>query len=132
MKKFSLRIVTPKGIYRDIEVEMLNLRTTSGQMGILAGHIPLASGIEISEMNILVDGNRTHFAIAGGFVYVNDSETTIIANGIESQDEIDEERATNAKLRASERLSQAKDKVDLERAEFALKKALNRINVKKI
>ncbi len=132
MKKFTLRIVTPKGIYRNLEVEMINIRTTSGQMGILANHIPLATGIEISEMNYIADGQRTHFAIAGGFVYVNDTETTIIANGIESQEEIDLNRATEAKQRASQRLTQHGEEVDLQRTEIALKKAINRIDVKNL
>lgn len=49
MKTFKLKIVTPKGIYKETDIEMLNLRTTSGQIGILANHLPLASAIDISK-----------------------------------------------------------------------------------
>lgn len=130
MKTFKLKIVTPKGIYREVEVEMLNLKTTSGQIGILANHMPLASGIAISDMNYIIDGKREIFAIAGGFVYVNESETTIIANGIESQEEIDLRRAEEAKARAEKRLSSPLNEMDVMRAEIALKKAITRIKVK--
>ena len=129
MKTFHVKIVTPKGIYRTDEIEMLNVRTSIGQIGILADHIPLASAIEISEMNIIKNGNREEFAIAGGFIYVNVDETTIIANAIESQSEIDLERAKDAKKRAQERI-QHQNNIDMARAEAALKRAIVRIHVK--
>ena len=131
MKLFKLKIVTPRGIYKETEVEMLNLRTTSGQIGILANHLPLASAIDISEMNYIKDGQRYKFALAGGFVYVKVDETTIIANAIESPEEIDLRRAQEAKARAEERLhNQSNDDMDILRAEVALRKAITRIRVK--
>lgn len=131
MKKFNLKIVTPKGIYQQTEIELLNIRTTSGQIGILANHLPLASAIDISELNYVKDNERYHFAIAGGFVYVGEEETTIIANAIESPEEIDLRRAEEAKQRAEKRLSASSD-IDILRAEIALKKAITRIHVKNI
>lgn len=130
MTKFKLKIVTPSGIYQEVEIDQLNLRTTAGQVGILAHHIPLASGIEISEMSYIIDKQRYIFAIGGGFVYVNDDETKIIANSIESKEEIDLNRAKEAKLRAERHLKEATESIDLLRAEIALKKAVTRINVK--
>ena len=131
MTKFKLKIVTPSGIYQEVEVNQLNLRTTAGQVGILAHHMPLASGIEISEMSYIIDKQRHIFAIGGGFIYVNDDETTIIANAIESPEEIDLRRAQEAKARAEERLhNQSNDDMDILRAEVALRKAITRIRVK--
>lgn len=130
MSTFHLKIVTPKGVYTEKDVEILNIRTIGGQMGILAHHLPLASAIEISEMNFVENNQRTFYAIGGGFVYVGNDETTIIANSIESQEEIDLARAAKAKERAEKRL-QSQDG-DILRAEMALRKALNRIHVKNI
>ena len=130
MTKFNLKIVTPQGIYKEVEVDQVNLRTTAGQIGILAHHMPLASGIEISAMDYVKDGSHETFAIAGGFVYVNETETTIIANAIESQEEIDLDRAQQAKKRAEERLKQTSNDIDSMRAEIALKRAITRIHVK--
>ena len=125
MKTFKLKIVTPRGIYKETEVELLNLRTTAGQIGILANHLPL----EIAEMDYKdANGQRNRFALSGGFVYVNEDETTIIANAIESPEEIDLRRAEEAKRRAEKRL-QDKDG-DILRAEMALRKAITRIHVK--
>lgn len=132
MKTFKLKIVTPKGVYRETDVEMLNLRTTAGQIGILANHMPLASSIEISEMNYIDENHeKQYFAIAGGFVYVGETDTTIITNAIESSSEIDLGRAQSSKKRAEERLKNNQD-IDVLRAEIALKKAITRINVKTI
>ena len=129
MKTFKLKIVTPRGIYKETEVELLNLRTTAGQIGILANHLPLASGLEIAEMDYKdANGQRNRFALSGGFVYVNEDETTIIANAIESPEEIDLRRAEEAKRRAEKRF-QDKDG-DILRAEMALRKAITRIHVK--
>ena len=100
MTKFKLKIITPQGIYQEVEIDQINLDTTAGQIGILAHHIPLASGVKVSQMNYIIDGKRTYFSVAGGFIYVNETETTLIANAIESQEEIDLERAQEAKRRA--------------------------------
>ena len=112
MSKFHLHIVTPKGTYRDVDVDILNIRTTDGQMGIL-------------------DKDRYECAVGGGFVYVDgDNTVTLIVNDIESPEEIDLRRAEEAKARAEERLRSKNPDVDLQRAEIALKKAITRIQVK--
>ena len=129
MTKFKLKIITPHGIYQEVDIDQINLRTTAGQIGILAHHIPLASGVEISEMNYMIDGKKTYFAVSGGFVHVNEHETTLIANAIESQEEIDLRRAEAAKQRAEERMKCHNEQIDLVRAEAALKRAIMRINV---
>lgn len=130
MISFHLKIVTPRGTYREVDVEQVNLRTTAGQIGVLAHHMPLASGIEISQMSYIKDNKREEFAIAGGFVYVGVNETTIIANAIESKEEIDVNRAQEARRRAEQRLKEKSETVDYTRAEVALKRAMTRINVK--
>ncbi len=130
MIKFKLRIVTPRGIYKEIEVDQLNVKTTDGHIGILANHIPLASCLDISMMNYLIDGKREKFALHGGFVYVAEEMTKIITNAIESEDEIDIERANAAYTRAKERIQANKDQYDIQRAEIALKRAITRMNLK--
>ncbi len=129
MSKMRLKIVTPQGTYRDLDIDMLNIVSTAGELGILPHHIPLATGVTISEMNYKLDGEVYTFAIAGGFMYVDaDNTVTVIANSCESPEEIDLQRAEDAKKRAEERLKETN--IDYQRAEIALKKALVRINVK--
>ena len=132
MSKFHLRIVTPKGVYREEDVELLNIVTPLGQTGILANHMPLASPVEISRMEYVQGNDRYEFAIAGGFVYVEyGNKVTVIGNSVESQEEIDLQRAEEAKERAERRLRNKSEDLDIMRAEVALKKAITRINVKR-
>ena len=119
MTKFKLKIITPQGIYQEVEIDQINLDTTAGQIGILAHHIPLASGVKVSQMNYIIDGKRTYFSVAAGFIYVN-----------ESQEEIDLERAQEAKRRAEERLKIQNNEIDMLRAQAALQRAITRIHVK--
>jgi len=131
MSKFHLCIVTPRGVYREEDVDLLNIVTPLGQTGILAHHMPLASPIEISRMEYVQGNDRYEFAIGGGFVYVDNNNTvTVIGNSVESQEEIDLQRAEEAKKRAERRLEDRKPGTDVQRAEIALKKAIMRINVK--
>ena len=50
MTKFKLKIITPQGIYQEVEIDQINLDTTAGQIGILAHHIPLASGVKVLSL----------------------------------------------------------------------------------
>lgn len=131
MSKMRLHIVTPHGTYKDTDVDYLGISTTGGDLGILPHHIPLATGVTISEMHYEVDGKTYRFAIAGGFMYVDaDNKVTVIGNAVESPEEIDLRRAEEAKQRAESRLKKRDQNIDTKRAEIALKKALIRISVK--
>lgn len=67
MSKFHLHIVTPKGTYRDVDVDILNIRTTDGQMGITCSPYAIGECVEIAEMNYRIDKDRYEFAVGGGF-----------------------------------------------------------------
>lgn len=127
---FTLKIVTPKGIYLEKNIELLNLYTPVGQIGILENHLPLVSAIEICKMHYIENKATHYYAISGGFVYVSKECTTIITDAIESVDEIDLDRAQSAKQRAKQRLESNNPDIDILRAQIALKRALNRISVK--
>ena len=70
------------------------------------------------------------YAVTGGLFYFRDNKAEIMVDAIENKDEIDVERAIAAKIRAEQRLQSNDKNVDQVRAEIALKKALNRLNVK--
>lgn len=129
--QLKLKIITLDGIYFEEEVDLVNLTTSSGNITILANHIPLISSIDISHMYIKKNNEVTNFAISGGTLFVSESECKIITNSIEKQNEIDFDRALKAKERAMDRLNgKYGDNIDVKRAEIALKKALNRLSFK--
>ena len=123
------KIVTPEGVYKEIESAQLNVRSTDGERGILPNHMPLVLMLEISRLETKENGQKKQYAIAGGMLYFENNIATILVDSIESQDEIDEQRAIAAKERAEKRLAKKDSNIDIRRAEIALHKAINRINV---
>ena len=128
--KLKLKIIDLEGVYYSNDVDLVNIFTSSGNLTILANHLPLISNIEISHLYIKEDGVITNFAIAGGTLFVSESECKIITPAIEKESEIDFTRASKAKERAEERLASKSDDIDIKRAEVALKKAINRLSLK--
>ena len=75
------------------------------------------------------DGEESFFAVTGGFLEVMDNRVTILSDAAEYSQEIDEARAQLAMERASERLANREDDLDLERALGQLKRAQIRVAV---
>src|SRR5699024_1075927 len=100
------------------------------ELGILPGHIPLVAPLSISAVRLTREGNVERLAVNGGFLEVRPDKITILAQSAEKPEDIDTDRATEAKERAEERRQQAKqDNVDDHRAELALKRAINRLDI---
>lgn len=116
-------------MFYDDEVEMVIVRTTEGDLGILKNHIPTVAPLEIGKVRIKEDGVFKEAAIAGGFVKIEGESSTIITDAAEWPNEINVERAREAKERAEKRLQSGREGIDTVRAEIALKKAINRINL---
>jgi len=128
MAGFMLEIVTPDRKFFEEEVDMVIVRGIEGDLGILRGHAPLVTPLDIGKIRIKKDGKTRIAAIAGGYIEVGREKTTIIADAAEWPEEIDVQRAKEAKQRAEERLKR-RDNIDVARAEIALRKAINRLKV---
>lgn len=127
----TLNIVTPEGIVYDDQVEMVTVRTIDGDRGIMPEHEPMVTGVDIGAIRIQDGNNEYHLAASHGYMEVKPDEVTILVEAAESSDEIDVERAKEAKKRAEDRLDKNEEHIDEKRAEIALQKALNRIKVSK-
>ncbi len=128
---FLLKITTPDGKKFEDNVEMANFTLSDGDIGILKGHTPLVGVIEISIMNYKKGSNFYPIAIEGGILQVSKNQVNVLADAFETQDELDYQRALNAKQRAEDNLKTVLDK-DSEaytKAEISLKKALNRLKL---
>jgi F-type H+-transporting ATPase subunit epsilon len=130
MKTTKVSVVTPDGAIVETDVEMVSVKAVSGELGILPGHIPLVAPLTISAVRLKNGNNTEQVAVSGGFVEVRPDSVTILAQAAELGSDIDVERARAAKERAERRMQQSKtDDVDFKRAELALKRAINRLNV---
>ena len=130
MSTIHCRIITPHGVYKEMDTTILNVETLSGARGILPNHVPVVTMLKIGRMSTVENDERIEYAIAGGLLYFRDNSAEILTDAIESKDEINVDRAVAAKMRAEKRLSSGRPNLDQERAEAALKRAINRIKVK--
>lgn len=135
MKTIAVSIVTPDGPVLDSEVEMVSTKATSGELGILAGHVPMIAPLAIGSVRLIKNSKSPSkeldvVAVTGGFLEVRPDKVTILAQAAEKAEDIDIDRALRAKQRAEERLKKQQDSnIDYVRAKLALMRALNRINV---
>ena len=130
MATFPLKIVCPEGIKFQGEIQQLNVRTTTGELGILAKHINCVAPLGMGRATIITDGFSRHAACMGGMVSVINGQVTLLPTTFEWADEIDTARAERSHDRAQRVLSN-KDaaKTDLVLAEARLKRALVRRSV---
>ncbi|MBP2645415.1 MAG: atpC [Firmicutes bacterium] len=127
--KIRLDIVTPERIVFSDDVNMVIARATDGDLGILPGHAPLIAGLQVWPLRIFQEESETEISLCGGFIEVRPDKISILASCAELAEDINAERAENAKLRAETRLNEKDDSVDIKRAEAALQRALVRLKV---
>ncbi len=130
MSTIHCRIVTPEGVYKEMDASIINIESEDGQQGILPEHMPLVTMLKIGRLSTEEKEGRVEYAIAGGLFYFRDNQADILTDAIESKDEIDEARAEAARQRAEKRINSNDPNYDLKRAQIALQKAVNRINIK--
>ena len=127
MNSFPLKIVTPDGLQFDGTAEELIVRTTCGDLGILAGHINCAASLGMGEAMVMTDGQKRYAACIGGMVSVVNGRVTLVPTTFEWADQIDVSRAEASEHRAS-KILQDRDATDtqIRLAEARLKRALVR------
>ena len=130
MTPFQLKIVTPDGLFFDGQAEELIVRTTSGDLGILAGHINCVAPLGMVRATVMVDGKRRYAACIGGMVSVVGGVVTLVPTTFEWAETIDEARAEASRLRAESTLrSKNSSDTELQLAQARLHRALVRKSV---
>ena len=131
-KKLRLQIVTPARVLCDEMVEMVIMRASTGDMGVLPNHQPVVATLNYGILRFKQDGKERRATIMSGFAQVEPDKVTILTDAAEWPEEIDLARAEEAKRRALKRLEpKEKEKHNTLRAEIALKKALVRIEARR-
>ena len=129
-KQIKLEVVTPDRMVLETEADVVVCPGVEGQFGVLVGHIPFLSALEIGEMYYRKGGQTEFLAVSGGFAEVTGEKVTIVAESAEVGREIDLERARRAQERAEKRLAAARtETIDWARAEAALRRSIIRMKV---
>ena len=129
MTPFNLKIITPEKTFFNGTTTQMIAKTTTGNVGILHGHVPYVANLVSSPMKIEVGGTLKEAAVSGGFIKVSPEDVIVVTNAIEWAEEIDVARAERSKQNAEERMKRKERKKEFDRAEKKLRRALNRLMV---
>lgn len=121
----KLKIVAPQRIFYEGDATFLEFTTTEGNMGIYPNHIPLTAIIAPGVLRIHEGDQVKEAALMSGFIQILKEEVTILAESVEWPEEIDQNRAKEAEIRARRRIEKGSE-IDMNRAELALKRAIIR------
>ena len=125
----DLQIVTPDRLIVQEQVDEVEIPGSEGYFGVLPGHTPLLASLAVGELWYRKGQEKFYLSLAFGFAEVLPDRVTILARLAERAEDIDVERAEEARRRAEQRLSQSTSDFDYERARIALTKSLMRLQV---
>ena len=129
-EEITLEVVTPEKMVFSGKVDEVTIPGTEGEFGVLRGHEPFLTSVDIGELYFLAGGKKTHYAVNTGYAEITGTKITILIETAERADAIDKDRAARAKEKATASLAQLnKDHDDFEKMRLALARAINRISV---
>ncbi len=124
-----LQIVTPDRLLVSEDAEQVQIPGKNGELGILPGHAPLITELQIGEISYRVGTTTQYLAVAWGFAEVLPDKVTILADAAERAEDIDVKRAQEAKARAEEALREDHADLDYDAVLYALRRAEVRLAV---
>nr|ARW60612.1 ATP synthase CF1 subunit epsilon [Polysiphonia sp.] len=123
----KIRVIAPDKIVWDAEAEEIILPSSTGQLGILTGHIPLLTALDIGVMRVRINREWKPIILLGGFAEVKNDNITILVNGAEEISEINLEKAKSELEKATDAVEQAKSNKEKIEATQILRKAKARL-----
>lgn len=122
----SIRLIAPDGLIWNTPIQEVVLPTTTGQIGLLEGHAPLITALEIGVLRIKIDQKWKPILTLGGFASVKNDEVTVLVSGIEEVVKENYEEAQSILQEATENLSLAQSLKEKIEASQNLKRAVAR------
>jgi F-type H+-transporting ATPase subunit epsilon len=129
MATLRLEIITAERQVLADDVNVVVAPGVEGELGILPHHAPLMTILKPGELLIRKGSDETYMSVSGGFLEIRPDKVIILADACERAEEIDIERAEEAKRRAEERLKTPTPELDVAQAQAALLRSLVRLKV---
>lgn len=130
MSTFRLRIITPEKVFFEGAVQRVIVRTSEGDLGILAKHEKYVAALPSGPIKVTMeDGTERIAALSGGAVKVSPEQTAVLANAVEWAEDIDIDWAKRSEEDARRRKESSQNQEDQKYAELKLRRALNRLKV---
>ncbi len=125
-----IEVITPeRRVYED-DVDMVIAPGSEGYLGILPHHAPLLTALGPGEFRVKKGGVEEVLAVFGGFMDVRGDRVVVLTEAAEHAEEIDAQRAQEARERAQQAIATgALSAADEARARASLERALVRLRV---
>lgn len=125
-----LEVVTPTKAVVSEEAQIVIAPGSEGEFGVLKGHTTFLTSLKVGTLRYKdASGSEKSLFINGGFAEALPNKVTLLAESAEKKEEIDVERARQAKERAERRMAAREENLDFARAEAALRRAIHRLSV---
>lgn len=124
-----LEIVTPERLAYSDEVDSVQLPGIEGELGVLPHHAPLVTLLKPGVLRIRQGPQETELAVGGGFMQVLPTQVTVLADTAERAEEIDEERAQQARERALAAIQNRAGTLEAAQAEESLRRSMVRLKL---
>ena len=105
----SLKVLAPNQNVFEGEAEEVILPSTTGQLGVLPGHISLVTAIDIGVLRLRSNSKWTSIALMGGFAEIESDEVTVLVNSAEIGSDINSKNAEEQLIAAKQALSKFSD-----------------------
>ena len=128
-EKLRLRITTPDDIKYIDEVDMVVIRSTSGDIGLMPGHAPAAFILDDGVMRIKDGEDELRMAVFGGIAQIRNNRVTVIANDAQWPDDIDPARVETERARIERRLKESKDDLEIQKDQVLMRRTLVQMEV---
>jgi len=131
MATFFLEVITPERKFFSGEADSVVFKSIDGEMGVLARHAPTVVAVAVGSLRITSQGKRIEALVTDGFAKIMPDKVIILIDTAEYPEEIDINRAREAKLRAEERLQKQSSQLEYMRSKAALSRAMARLKITK-
>lgn len=129
---FNIKVVTPKGIKKDVEAKYCEFTTIEGGMGVLSKRLPIITKLKITSLKIIDrNGKEELLAIHSGILDMDGEELVVLTTDAEKPEEINVETALKAVEDAKELLKTEKDYLERTKILANIEKNMVRVNIKK-
>jgi len=128
-KKLRLKVATPAGFAVDQDCDMVIMRCTDGDMGVLPGHESTSVILDYGIMRLFEDGVEHKIAVFGGIGEIDGDTLTILTHSAQWPEDIDRDLAQSDRENAELRLQEKRDDLDIRRDQVLLRRALVQIEV---
>lgn len=127
--KLKLEIVTPEKVVLSEEVDSITIPTKNGEITVLPEHENLIATLGSGELLYRKDGKETSIAITGGTLEINGENVTLLAEHAISPDDIQVNKAREAREKAEKLMKENLNEHDLRLAEAEQRKALLELKI---